>query len=210
MGPSGREKDYPRGGLKVARILDQPARRFQGRSGALLVRQIRHLRTQRGVGGLLLGRQRAREQARPFPVESEHVVEEVGLPGTLNQFPARVAHHPMVVNMARALNEVRAGRAADAAAEKIDAAIRQGRLVPSQREWAIAYCASDPRGFDTFIGAQPQILSPGADTAFAGRIGDSARGVLSSNEAGVCSRLGITRDAFVIARELRGRNLRLD
>ena len=37
-------------------------------------------------------------------------------------------------------------------------AIRSGKLVPAHREWAIAYCAADPNGFDTFAARQPVVL----------------------------------------------------
>ena len=41
----------------------------------------------------------------------------------------------------------------------VEQAMRAGKLVPAQREWAIAYCAADPRGFAAFTARQPALLA---------------------------------------------------
>ncbi len=56
------------------------------------------------------------------------------------------------------LNALKLQRAREKAEHAVDAAIRSGKLVPSHREWAIAYCAADPKGFDTFAARQPVVL----------------------------------------------------
>ena len=106
---------------------------------------------------------------------------------------AAVAKHPMVVQMAAEINSMRNAQARDAATQKVDGAIREGRLIPSQREWAIAYCTSDAAGFEKFIGAQPKIIQNGADGTFTGRIGDAPQGVasLSSKEVEIFANLGL-------------------
>jgi phage I-like protein len=104
-----------------------------------------------------------------------------------------IAKHPMVVQMAADLNQMRAEQAKDLATQKVDAAIREGRLIPSQREWAIAYCTSDSQGFEKFIGAQPKIIQTGTDGTFTGRIGDAPKGVtaLDQREIEICANLGL-------------------
>lgn len=37
----------------------------------------------------------------------------------------------------------------------VAAAIEQGKVTPANKEWATAYCASDPKGFDTFVQNAP-------------------------------------------------------
>ena len=56
------------------------------------------------------------------------------------------------------LNALKMQRAREKAEHAVDEAIRSGKLVPAHREWAIAYCAADPRGFDTFAARQPVVL----------------------------------------------------
>src|SRR5579875_3499686 len=84
-------------------------------------------------------------------------------------------------------------RARAAATERVDAAIREGRLIPSQRSWAIAYCSSDPKGFERFLGAQPRIIQAGADGTFTARIGEPPRGEasLTPRELEICANLGL-------------------
>jgi phage I-like protein len=109
----------------------------------------------------------------------------------------------MVVRMAGELNLIRGERARDAATQKVDAAIREGRLVPSQREWAIAYCASDSAGFGKFIAAQPKIVEAGADGTFTGRIGDAPADALTRLDLMVCENLGVTAEKFAAAKKAR-------
>ncbi|HJU10758.1 MAG TPA: phage protease [Candidatus Binataceae bacterium] len=104
-----------------------------------------------------------------------------------------VARHPMVVKMASDLNSMRVAQAKQAAIAKVDAAIREGRLIPSQREWAIEYCTADSRGFAKFIGTQPKILQSGPDGIFSRRIGEAPKGIasLSEREVEIFANLGL-------------------
>jgi phage I-like protein len=110
-----------------------------------------------------------------------------------------VARHPMVLGMAREISALRSDRAKDAATQKVDSAIRDGRLIPSQREWAISYCTADTAGFDKFIGAQPKILYQGADGTFNGRIGEPPQGAhqFSHEQLEILSNLGLESDEQV-------------
>jgi phage I-like protein len=106
---------------------------------------------------------------------------------------AAIAKHPMVVKMATELNGMREAQVKASATHKVDTAIREGRLIPSQREWAIEYCAADDKGFDKFIGAQPRIIQSGADNTFTARIGEAPKGVssLSEREVEIFANLGL-------------------
>jgi phage I-like protein len=79
----------------------------------------------------------------------EHVAKPGGGPGRdvdgSEKMSAAIAKHPMVVSMANEINSMRQEQAKVSATQKVDAAIREGRLIPSQREWAISYCTAMPR-----------------------------------------------------------------
>jgi hypothetical protein len=104
-----------------------------------------------------------------------------------------IAKHPMVVAMAADLNAMRLEQARKDAESAVDAAIREGRLIPSQRDWAIEYCAGDREGFNKFIGAQPRIINQGSDGTFTGRIGDAPNGewAFSQREVDIFANLGL-------------------
>ncbi|MHB8382579.1 MAG: phage protease [Candidatus Binataceae bacterium] len=98
------------------------------------------------------------------------------------------------------LNSMRAERARDRAVQAVDEATRAGKLVPAQREWAIAYCAADPAGFSSFVARQPAIL--GAAAGFDGEPptapgASGARTQLGATELAICSQLGVSAADFV-------------
>ncbi len=112
------------------------------------------------------------------------------------------ARHVAVAEFQKALTELnmlKTQRAREKAEHAVDEAIRSGKLVPAHREWAIAYCAADPRGFDTFAARQPMVL-PGELN-----LGGDPRAVLSRSHAGsmlsatevaICGLLGVTASDF--------------
>jgi phage I-like protein len=105
----------------------------------------------------------------------------------------QLAKHPMMVAAQSEINKLRETQAKACATKKVDDAIREGRLLPSQRDWAIEYCSADDKGFDKFIGAQPKIISNGSDNTFTARIGEPPQGEasLSSREVEICANLGL-------------------
>ncbi len=118
-------------------------------------------------------------------------------------FDQEIARHPMVVKMAADLNAMRQAQARKTAETAVDAAIREGRLVPSQRDWAIEYCSADPQGFGKFIGAQPKIIQAGPDGTFTGRIGEAPADALTQRELMVCEGLGVSAEKFAAAKKAR-------
>ncbi|HVA80965.1 MAG TPA: phage protease [Candidatus Binataceae bacterium] len=105
------------------------------------------------------------------------------------------------------LNAMRAERARERAANAVDEALRAGKLVPAQREWAIAYCAADPAGFNSFVARQPAIL--GGATGFGGEPpaaqgAAGARAQLGAAELAICAQLGVSAGDFVRRKHGRG------
>ncbi len=100
------------------------------------------------------------------------------------------------------LNTLRAERAQERAERAVSEALRAGKIVPAQREWAIDYCCADHEGFERFAARQPaltlsdlglgkrpaRITTSGSEDPAQASGGD---GDLSANEIAICARLGI-------------------
>jgi phage I-like protein len=115
--------------------------------------------------------------------------------------PARYVDVAQFQQALTELNALKLERARERAEHAVDAAIRSGKLVPAHREWAIAYCAADPRGFDNFAARQPVVLPgelnlSGDPRAMMSR--SHAAASLSSTETAICSLLGVTPADFVM------------
>ena len=115
------------------------------------------------------------------------------------------AHYVAIAEFERALTELNAlklERTRERAAHTVEDAIRAGKVVPAQREWAIAYCAADARGFAAFVAKQPSIL--GGDSGLGGEPPVERRlGVLNSAELVICAQLGLKHSEFL--KRKRGR-----
>ena len=150
------------------------------------------------------------ENVQPKPKPKKPEQKEM----TEKELEARIAAHPMVVSMASEINAMREAKAKAEAENAVDAAIRDGRIIPSQREWAISYCTSTPDGFKTFLDSQPRILQSGADGTFTGRIGEAKQdeNALNKAELMVCENLGgIDPEKFAAAKKFRlSHNVHLD
>jgi len=115
------------------------------------------------------------------------------------------AHYVAIAEFERALTELnalKAERARERAAHTVEEAIRAGKVVPAQREWAIAYCAADARGFQAFAAKQPSIV--GENLGLGGEPpADRRGGGLNAAELAICAQLGLKHSEFV--RRKRGR-----
>jgi len=115
------------------------------------------------------------------------------------------AHYVDIAEFERTLTELnalKADRARDRAAHAVEEAIRAGKIVPAQREWAIAYCAADSRGFQAFASRQPSII--GENLGLGGEPPASRRaGLLDPAELAICGQLGLKHSEFI--RRKRGR-----
>ncbi len=114
-------------------------------------------------------------------------------------------HYVAIAEFERALTELnalKAERSRERAAHTVEDAIRAGKIVPAQRDWAIAYCAADARGFASFASKQPSIL--GADSGLGGEPPiDRRREILDQAELVICAQLGLKHSEFL--KRKRGR-----
>ena len=116
------------------------------------------------------------------------------------------AHYVAIAEFERALTELnalKAERARERAAHTVEEAIRAGKIVPAQREWAIAYCAADARGFQAFAAKQPSILGENLGLSGEPPADRRAGGGLNAAELAICAQLGLKHSEFV--RRKRGR-----
>jgi phage I-like protein len=116
------------------------------------------------------------------------------------------AHYVAIAEFERALTELnalKADRARERAAHTVEDAIRAGKIVPAQREWAIAYCAADARGFNAFAAKQPSFLGENLGLSGQPPADRRADGGLNAAELAICAQLGLKHSEFV--RRKRGR-----
>ena len=116
------------------------------------------------------------------------------------------AHYVAIAEFERALTELnalKAERARERAAHTVEDAIRAGKIVPAQREWAISYCAADARGFQAFAAKQPSFLGENLGLSGQPPADRRADGGLNAAELAICAQLGLKHSEFV--RRKRGR-----
>ena len=109
------------------------------------------------------------------------------------------------------LNRERVARSQEHADHLVGAAVRDGRLSPSQRDWTIAYCRADAAGFAKFIANQSPLLtiadragsaySHSRHAAVLAGLATRAADRLSAAEIAICSKLGI-KPAEYVARKV--------
>lgn len=81
----------------------------------------------------------------------------------------------------------------------VDQAVREGKLVPAQRGWALAYHARDARGFEEFLAKQPVLVSGNSEAA--GNPPATNSGELDDAAKAVCATLGLDTQDFIKNRE---------
>jgi phage I-like protein len=110
-----------------------------------------------------------------------------------------------------ALNSLQAARAYDRAEHAVSEALRAGKLVPAQRDWAIAYCTADFQDFSKFISRQPTLALGESEwkplSTFGNQSSVNARATespITHVERNICSTLGIAQKDFLAHKSQRG------
>lgn len=60
--------------------------------------------------------------------------------------------------LSQSVAAIQTDRAKEKAAAAVEQAIKDGKLIPAQKDWALAFAARDPADFDKFIAAQPKLV----------------------------------------------------
>lgn len=129
--------------------------------------------------------------------------------------PARYVTVAQFQKVISELNRLRAQSARERAVHAVDDAIKMGKLIPAQRQWAISYCQADVHGFTAFVARQPVVFGAGARngagvfTSHAPSRGGAS--ALSGNETAICVQLGLSAEAYLRRKHAgRGDFLRLN
>lgn len=78
-------------------------------------------------------------------------------------------------------------------AQLVDQALNDGRLLPAQKDWAIAYAQRDLDGFKKYIGATPGLLGPAKAPPADNRTGEHG---LTTAQLAICSNMGLDPKAY--------------
>jgi phage I-like protein len=110
-----------------------------------------------------------------------------------------------------ALNSLQAARAYERAEHAVSEALRAGKLVPAQRDWAIAYCTLDFQDFSKFISRQPTLALGESEwkplSTFGNQWSVGAHATelsITQVERNVCTTLGIAQTDFLAHKSQRG------
>jgi phage I-like protein len=101
-----------------------------------------------------------------------------------------IALHTQIADQLAELQAELARREAEAA---VEAAMRQRKISPGLREWALAYAQQDPAGFRRFVAAAPELVGSAAPAAQA------AGSMLSDTDRLVARLLGISDEVMMAA-----------
>ncbi|HVB82174.1 MAG TPA: phage protease [Candidatus Binataceae bacterium] len=128
--------------------------------------------------------------------------------------PARYVAVAQFQRVLGELNQLRAERAGERAQRAVDDAIRAGKLIPAQRQWAISYCQADFKGFAAFAARQPAAFAAGFESA-AAALGapppPAAAAALTAVETAICAQLGLSPQDYLGRKRCgRGDFLRLN
>jgi len=128
--------------------------------------------------------------------------------------PARYVAVAQFQRVLGELNQMRAERASERAERAVDDAIKAGKLIPAQRQWALSYCQADFKGFAAFAARQPAAFGAGFDSAaatFTPAPARAAAATLTATETAICAQLGLSpADYLGRKRSGRGDFLRLN
>jgi phage I-like protein len=116
--------------------------------------------------------------------------------------PARYVAVAQFQKVLSELNRLRAQGARERAARAVDDAIKAGRLIPAQRQWAISYCQADSDGFAAFVARQPAVFGAGFERAAADFAPPrspvrAAASALSAAETAICAQLGLSAEDYL-------------
>lgn len=102
-------------------------------------------------------------------------------------------------------NSLRQGISKQSAETYVEEKIREGKLVPYMKDWAIGLCSVNKPEFDRFITTTGPAFSALLGTVLpSGYKRGGASDALDESEMAVCTTLGLTTEQFIAARDSAG------
>jgi phage I-like protein len=115
--------------------------------------------------------------------------------------PARYVAVAQFQRVLGELNQLRVERARERAERAVDDAIKAGKLIPAQRQWAISYCQADFKGFGAFAARQPAAFGGAFESAAATFTlpppARAATAALTATETAICAQLGLSSEDYL-------------
>ena len=112
--------------------------------------------------------------------------------------PAKFVPIAQFNELASQVADLNKHRATASATEAVEQAMRDGKVSPAMKSWAMDYATSDLAKFQEYLKTAPQIVTAGQQqpgTAVAGKDG------LTAEEIEICSQMGISQEEFKKTKE---------
>ncbi|MBE0529529.1 MAG: hypothetical protein IH626_01795 [Rhodospirillales bacterium] len=100
--------------------------------------------------------------------------------------------------VATQLTKMQTDLSADKATEAVEAAMREGKIAPASKDWAMAYAKKDAEGFADYVKGAPVVVTPGGG---GNPTPPKAGSPLTEDELATCRQLGLTEEAFKKTRD---------
>ncbi|MBW1991579.1 MAG: hypothetical protein JRI59_05605 [Deltaproteobacteria bacterium] len=96
------------------------------------------------------------------------------------------------------LTALQAERAREKAEKAVEAAMSAGKLMPSQKDWALEYARKDLPGFEAYVSKAPRIVPVGEQLKIVDK---TPEGGLDQAALEVCKQMGLAPETFQAERE---------
>lgn len=110
-----------------------------------------------------------------------------------NPDPAKYVPINVVTELRDELKKVQDGTLSEKAENAVNAAIKDGRVTPGQKEWALSYAKSDLSGFEAYVKGSPVLTA--SQMAIVKR-DENGRAPLDDAQRAVCSALGLSEEEY--------------
>jgi phage I-like protein len=100
-----------------------------------------------------------------------------------------------LTSLQREVEALKAQNARDQAEKLVIQAMKEGKVLAAQREWALKYAGDDPEGFKTYVEKAPKLVPVGEEFRILPEGKDSQAG-LTPAELATCKMLGVTPEVF--------------
>lgn len=81
------------------------------------------------------------------------------------------------------------------ATASVDAALKAGKITPAQKDWALDYASSDPKGFDKYIEKAPALIKETGTGQYTAETASAQNG-LTNSQSTVAHLLGVDSEAM--------------
>jgi len=137
---------------------------------------------------------------KPETASADEIVTAISAAQTAGAVdPTKYVPIAQVAAMQADLNALKEQVGKDKAEEAVDAAIRDGKVIPALREWAISVHKQDPAKFTEFVGKAP-VLTSSQRTATA-KNPDNGGSQLDDAEIAVMRQMGLSEEQMLKAKK---------